>query len=74
MPALSSVLQNKLTTTWESVSSIARTLHFTLTGRDNAAEGLAQTNSDDMVVNVTGCFLLQYHHKIHTMMALAGGK
>jgi len=52
MPALSTVLGNKLTTTWESVSSIARTLHFTLTARDNGAQGLAQTNSDEMVVNV----------------------
>lgn len=52
MPALSSVLENKLTTTWESVSSVARTLHFTLTGRDNAPEGTPQTNTDDVVVNV----------------------
>lgn len=54
MPSYSSVLSNKLTTTWESVSSIARTLHFTLTGRDNAALGTAQTNTDEMVVNVSG--------------------
>lgn len=54
MPALSTVLGNKLTTTWESVSSIARTLHFTLTARDNGVQGLAQTNSDEMVVNVVG--------------------
>ncbi|WP_428230940.1 reprolysin-like metallopeptidase [Flavobacterium sp.] len=52
MPALNTVLQNKLTTMWESVSSIARTLHFTLTGRDNAAQGIAQTNTDAMIVNV----------------------
>ncbi|OXA81152.1 zinc-dependent metalloprotease [Flavobacterium frigidimaris] len=52
MPQLNYVLQNKLTTTWESVSSIARTLHFTLTGRDNAADGAAQTNTDAMIVNV----------------------
>ena len=52
MPDLNTVLQNKLTTTWESVSSIARTLHFTLTGRDNAALGTAQTNTDVMIVNV----------------------
>lgn len=52
MPVLNTVLQNKLTTTWESVSSIARTLHFTLTGRDNAALGTAQTNTDTMIVNV----------------------
>ncbi|MDA6068189.1 M12 family metallo-peptidase [Flavobacterium sp. AC] len=52
MPDFNTVLQNKLTTTWESVSSIARTLHFTLTGRDNAAQGSAQTSTDDMIVNV----------------------
>lgn len=51
-PALSTVLQNKLTTTWESVSSIARTLHFTLTARDNAPLGTAQTNTDTMTLNV----------------------
>ncbi|OMQ12546.1 reprolysin-like metallopeptidase [[Flexibacter] sp. ATCC 35103] len=52
MPALSSVIQNTLTTTWESVSSVARTLHFTLTARDNGAEAMAQTNTDAMIVNV----------------------
>lgn len=52
MPSYSSVLQNRLTTTWESVSSIARTLHFTLTGRDNAISGTAQTKTDEMIVNV----------------------
>lgn len=54
MPALSNVLANKLTSTWESVSDIARTLHFTLTGRDNAAQGNAQTSTDAMIVNVSG--------------------
>lgn len=53
MPSYNSVLQNRLTTTWESVSSIARTLNFTLTGRDNGAVGAAQTNTDGMVVTVT---------------------
>jgi subtilisin-like proprotein convertase family protein len=48
------VLSSKLSTTWESVSSVERTLHFTLTGRDNAALGTAQTNTDDMIVNVSG--------------------
>jgi subtilisin-like proprotein convertase family protein len=52
MPAYASVLQNRLTTTWESVSSIARTLHFTLTGRDNGDMGKAQTNTDEMILNV----------------------
>ncbi|KAF2335541.1 zinc-dependent metalloprotease [Flavobacterium daemonense] len=65
MPSFSYVLQNRLTTTWESVSSIARTLHFTLTGRDNAAQGTAQTNTDDMVVNVVstaGPFAVTSHN------------
>lgn len=53
-PAYSSVLANKLTTRWESVSAIARNLHFTFTGRDNAALGTAQTNTDEMIVNVSG--------------------
>ncbi|RYJ39476.1 Proprotein convertase, P [Flavobacterium anhuiense] len=53
MPALSSVLNNQLTTSWESVSSIGKTMNFTLTGRDNAALGKAQTNTDAMVVTVS---------------------
>jgi len=53
MPALNSVLNNQLTTTWESVSSIAKTMNFTLTGRDNAPDGTAQTNTDAMVVTVS---------------------
>ena len=54
MPAQNTVLSNKLSTTWESVATVARTLHFTLTGRDNAALGTAQTNTDEMIVNVSG--------------------
>lgn len=53
MPAFSSVLNNQLTTTWESVSSIAKTMNFTLTGRDITTEGTAQTYTDAMVVTVT---------------------
>ncbi|PAM92835.1 propanediol utilization protein, partial [Flavobacterium sp. IR1] len=53
MPDLKSVLQNKLTTDWESVSTISRTLHFSLTARNNAALGLGQNNSDEMKVNVS---------------------
>jgi subtilisin-like proprotein convertase family protein len=52
MPSLNKVLSNMLSATWESVSNVSRTLHFTLTVRDNAADGLAQTNTDAMVVNV----------------------
>lgn len=65
MPSFSFVLENKLTTKWESVSSIARKLNFTLTGRDNAAQGTAQTNTDAMVVNVAanaGPFAVTSHN------------
>ncbi|MGO4818376.1 zinc-dependent metalloprotease [Flavobacterium sp. W22_SRS_FP1] len=54
MPDYSNVLANKLTSKWESVATVARTLHFVLTGRDNARLGTAQTNSDEMIVNVSG--------------------
>ncbi len=54
MPAYENVLANRLTSRWESVSDVARTLHFALTGRDNAASGTAQTNTDEMIVNVSG--------------------
>lgn len=54
MPALSTVLSGRLSTTWESVSSIARTLHFTLTARDNAPLGTAQTSTASMSVSVSG--------------------
>jgi subtilisin-like proprotein convertase family protein len=54
MPSLDIVLSGNLRSTWESVPSIGRTLHFTLTGRDNGASGTAQTNTDEMIVNVDG--------------------
>lgn len=54
MPALKDVLANTLTTKWESVSNIERTLNFFLTGRDNAPVGTSQNNSDDMNVSVSG--------------------
>lgn len=53
MPKLSSVLANTLTSDYESVSSVARTLNFTLTGRDNVVSG-GQTGVDAMVVTVSG--------------------
>ncbi len=53
MPALSSVLNNTLTTTWETVSSVARTETFTLTGRDNAPGG-GQTGMAQMVATISG--------------------
>ncbi|KDN56613.1 reprolysin-like metallopeptidase [Flavobacterium seoulense] len=54
MPALENVLAGRLSSRWESVPTVVRTLHFVLTARDNAAEGLAQTISDEMIVNVSG--------------------
>jgi subtilisin-like proprotein convertase family protein len=52
MPELSKVLSGQLNTTWESLSSIARTLNFTLTVRDNAPLGLGQTQTDAMMITV----------------------
>ncbi|MCI9844372.1 reprolysin-like metallopeptidase [Flavobacterium pectinovorum] len=52
MPSLNNVLQNKLTTTWESLSSVGRNLNFSLTGRDNSALDTPQTFTDNMVVTV----------------------
>lgn len=52
MPSFSSVLQNRLTTTWESVSSVARSLHFSLTARDNKVLATPQTNTANMTVTV----------------------
>ncbi|MDG2433054.1 reprolysin-like metallopeptidase [Flavobacterium sp.] len=54
MPNYTNVLANKLTSRWESVSSVARTLNFALTARDNAALGTAQTNTATSVVTVSG--------------------
>ncbi len=54
MPNQTDVLSNVLTSRWESVSGIERTLNFILTGRDNAVAGTSQTNSDAMKVNVSG--------------------
>ena len=59
-PAFSSVVANTLTTTWETVPNAARTLHFTLTGRDNLAAG-GQTKTDEVnviVKNAAGPFLV----------------
>ncbi len=52
MPSFENVSAGRLASKWESVATVARTLHFVLTARDNAADGLAQTLSDEMIVNV----------------------
>jgi subtilisin-like proprotein convertase family protein len=53
MPAFATVLNNSLSSTWEATSSVARSLNFTLTGRDNIALG-GLTQTDAMVVTVSG--------------------
>ncbi len=53
MPQVSDVLAGNLTPTWEVVPSVARTMEFALTVRDNNAEG-GQTDDDLMVVTVDG--------------------
>lgn len=52
MPAFSSVLNNNLSSTWESVSSIGRSMSFTLTARDNIANG-GQTNTATANITVS---------------------
>ncbi|OCB75347.1 reprolysin-like metallopeptidase [Flavobacterium crassostreae] len=52
LPMYSNVLSNKLTNKWESAATVARTLHFVLTARDNGAPKTAQTNFDEMIVKV----------------------
>jgi subtilisin-like proprotein convertase family protein len=52
MPALASVLAGNLTTTWETVSTVARSLSFALTVRDNVLNG-GQTNSAAKAVTVS---------------------
>lgn len=54
MPAFSSVLNNNLTTTWESVLTIGRSMTFTLTARDNVANGgQTSTASANITVSAT---------------------
>lgn len=52
MPAFSSVLSNNLTSTWESVLTIGRSMAFTLTARDNVANG-GQTNTASASITVS---------------------
>lgn len=55
-PVLSSVVAGNLTptTAWETVSTVARTLNFALTGRNNAVAGSGQTKTATMSVVVSG--------------------
>jgi hypothetical protein len=51
MPAFSTVLSGSLASTWEVVPSVARTMDFLLTVRDNAAGG-GNTASDNVIITV----------------------
>ncbi|GGG37402.1 zinc-dependent metalloprotease [Bizionia arctica] len=51
MPAFSTVLSGSLASTWEVVPSVARTMDFLLTVRDNATVG-GNTASDNVIVTV----------------------
>lgn len=52
-PQMSDVVANNLAPTWEVIPSVARTLNFSLTVRDNKAGG-GQTSDDLMKVTVSG--------------------
>jgi hypothetical protein len=51
MPTFNTVLSGSLASTWEVVPSVARTMDFLLTVRDNAAGG-GNTASDNVIVTV----------------------
>ncbi len=60
MPVLQSVINNVIAPAWEVVPSVARTMNFALTVRDNQTQNGGQTSRDDMVVTVAnvGPFLV----------------
>jgi subtilisin-like proprotein convertase family protein len=53
MPAIATVLNNTLASTWEVTPSVARTMNFSFIVRDNDVTG-GQTASDLMLVTVDG--------------------
>jgi subtilisin-like proprotein convertase family protein len=50
MPAFSNVLAGNLAPTWQVVPTVARTMNFALTVRDNRTPNGGQTNRDDVTV------------------------
>jgi subtilisin-like proprotein convertase family protein len=50
MPVFSEVLAGNLAPTWEVIPTVARTMSFALTVRDNRTTNGSQTNRDNMVV------------------------
>ena len=53
MPALSTVLAGELSSTWEVLPAVSRTMNFSFTVRDNAALGAA-TDTDETTITVDG--------------------
>ncbi|WP_379968728.1 reprolysin-like metallopeptidase [Epilithonimonas sp. UC225_85] len=51
-PEYGKVLAGVNATRWEALSSVGRTLNFTLTARDNSAAG-PQTNTDEVILTVS---------------------
>ncbi len=51
LPALSTVIAGNLSSTWQVLPSVGRTMDFSLTVRDNVVGG-GQTASDDMTITV----------------------
>jgi chitodextrinase len=60
MPPLASVVAGVLNPTWEVVPTVARTMNFALTVRDNRLVNGGQTKRDDMILTVAnvGPFLV----------------
>lgn len=60
MPNLASVIANNLAPTWEVTPTVARTMNFALTVRDNRSPNGGQTGRDDMTVTTAavGPFLV----------------
>lgn len=54
MPSLSNVLNGNLTSAWEMIPSVARTMNFALTVRDNRAPNGGQTSRQNMTVTFDG--------------------
>ena len=71
MPPLASVVANVLNPTWEVVPTVARTMNFALTIRDNRSPNGGQTKRDDMVLTVAnvGPFLVTSPNTAVSIMA-----
>ncbi len=68
MPQLDDVLMGNLTPTWEVIPSVARTMQFELTVRDNILNG-GQTNTDSMQITVdanAGPFIVTSQSTVET--------